>query len=101
MRWLMVNHADPEILGYLPNLLSASDPRPAREQLAVNYAQGGGWRPLRGFELDEHGQLIYPGDPPIKVLAVSMLRHEEIRLYEHEWLMILQPDGTFEVSRVN
>jgi hypothetical protein len=30
-----------------------------------------------------------------------MLRDEEIRFYDYSWLAIVQPDGSFEVARVD
>ena len=46
--------------------------------------------------------LKYPGDPPLKpIAAVSRLRDEVILFYPHDWLCVVQPDGSFEVSRVD
>jgi hypothetical protein len=42
-----------------------------------------------------------PGDPPLLPIAVTMLRDEEIRFYDHSWLAIVQPDGSLEVARVD
>lgn len=105
MHWCIAAHpSDPapeEILGFLPSFLDDNDPRPAREQINENYAHGGGWTPLPKITIDKHGNLRYPGDPPFKCLAMAMLRDELICLYEHELLMIMQPDGSFEVSSVD
>jgi hypothetical protein len=58
--------ATPEMLGYLPDMISDEDPRPAREQFDANYRQGGGWSPFPGFTLMPDDTLEYPGDPPVK-----------------------------------
>jgi hypothetical protein len=88
------------MLGYIPGFLDETDPRPAREQIDTNYAQGGGWRPTQGFERTLQG-LKYPGDPPMALIAVTALRDELIEFYDCQWLLILQPDGSFEVSRMD
>jgi hypothetical protein len=90
-----------EMLGYIPSFLSEDDPRPAREQINANYRHGGGWHACPRFTLASNGNLVYPGDPPLKVLAATKLRDEEIRFYELAWLAIIQPDGSFEVSRID
>jgi len=69
---------------------------PPAEQFARNYI--GGWRPLKGFTLGADGTLCYPGDSPLLPLAETRLRGEVIRLYECEWVVIIQPDGSVEVS---
>ena len=61
-----------EALGFLPSMLSAADPRPAREQLDANYAYGGGWDPIPGFTITDEG-LKYPDDPPQPLLAMTAL----------------------------
>lgn len=88
-----------DMLGYVPLFFDTLDPRSAREQINTNYSHGGGWHPIHGFEMLPNGNLKYPGDPPTRLLAETKLRGETIRFYEHSWLLILQPDGTWEVSR--
>jgi hypothetical protein len=101
MIWIMRHpRATPEMLGYIPQFLSENDPRPAREQLDDNYRQGGGWEPLSGFKITEEG-LKYPGDPPMALLAETKLRDEVIRFYDCSWVVIIQPDGSFEASRMD
>jgi hypothetical protein len=89
------------MLGFIPSMLSASDPRPAREQLNAAYGHGGGWDPFVGFEMNPDGSLHYPGDPPVLALAEAKLRDETIRFYEYEWVAVIQPDGSFEVCRMD
>jgi hypothetical protein len=89
-------------LGLIPSFLRSDDPRPAREQLADGYGFAGGWSPMRGFKLGEGAQsLLYPEDPPLPVLAETCLRDEIIRVYECAWVAVFQPDGSFEVARMN
>jgi hypothetical protein len=87
-----------ESLGFVPGFLDENDPRPAAVQFDRNYI--GGWHPMAGFTL-ESGQLYYPGDPPLLPLAETRLRDEIIRLYEYEWVVVIQPDGSFQVSRMD
>lgn len=89
-------------LGLLPSFLSLSDPRPTREQIDTNYAHGGGWFPMRGFKYNPAKRTLkYPGDPILKPLAEAKLREEIILFYENAILPAVQPDGSFEVSRVD
>lgn len=100
MIWKMKHpQATIEMLGYIPDFLSESDPRSAKEQIEVNYI--GGWSHMPGFTMNENGNLNYPGDPPMLLLAETKLRDKTIRFYQHAWLAIIQPDGSFEVSRVD
>jgi hypothetical protein len=96
---LAVEGVDP---GLLPTFLDLNDPRPAREQLDANYQHGGGWQPFEGFAFDrEHQTIKYPGDPPMHALAVMMLRNEMVILFECDWVMILQKDGSYEICRMD
>jgi hypothetical protein len=99
MIWVLFNrNCD---LGYLPQLITDIDVTVAK-QLAVTYAHGGGWRPQSGFTLDiESMTLTYPGDPPMRPLAMSVLRTEKLFFYPYSYLCVVQQDGSFEVSRVD
>jgi hypothetical protein len=88
-------------LGLLPDMISEDDPRPAREQFNTNYAHGGGWHPFKGHTMKADGTITYPGDPPLRVLASTTLRNETIHFYEHDWVAIVQPDGSFEICRMD
>jgi len=91
-----------EHLGFLPGMLDENDPRPAREQFNERYAHGGGWQPFIGHELREEDlTLKYPGDPPLIPLAKLQFRDELIVLYEHDFVMIKQRDGSYEVCRMD
>lgn len=86
------------VAGLLPEMADPNDPRPAREQFAENYV--GGWRPFVGFTLTEAG-IEYPGDPVVPPLAEARLRDERIVLYRYSWVAIIQPDGSYEISRMD
>jgi hypothetical protein len=102
MEWIQLHpKATPEMLGFIPEFLNENDPRPAREQLDDNYSHGGGVIPIPGFELLPNGDLKYPGDPPLAPLAETRLRDEIIRVYHYSWVVIIQPDGSFIVARMN
>jgi hypothetical protein len=88
-------------LGYIPDFISLGNPQPARKQIDHNYRQGGGWRPTPKFSMQPNGALKYPGDPPLPLLAETKLRDETIRFYNHSWVAIVQPDGAFEVAKVD
>lgn len=92
----------PELVGYIPDFLSLDDPRPAKEQLNENYAHGGGWNPMKGWTFNPLNQFLkYPGDPALIPVARAQLRHEEIFIYPHAWVVIAHQDGSFEVARLD
>lgn len=90
-----------DVLGMLDIMLWTSDPRPAKEQLNERYAHGGGWRPLSGWKLGKNDKIKYPGDPALTPVAHARLRDELVVLYPHGWVAIIQPDRSFEVSRMD
>ena len=99
----------PASLGAIPAYLSVHDPRPAREQFDAHYAFAGGWSSYSGFDMvdgvlhsnrpdnPEDG----PPDEPLEPLSQCRLRDELIRFYRHDWVSIEQPDGSFEVARLD
>ncbi len=88
-------------LGLIPAFLSEDDPRSARAQFHENYAHGGGGFSMKGWSMGPVGEIMYPGDPAYQPIAVARLREEVIRIYPHAWASITQPDGAFEVSRMD
>ena len=76
--------ATQEMLGLIPLFLSEHNPANALDQLHLAY-----------------GNMQYPGDPETILLAEGRLRDEIIRIYVRAWVAIVQPDGTFEVSRMD
>lgn len=98
--WALVHpRATYAMLGYLPQFLDERDPRPAKEQFDENYCSG--WSPFQGHTMLKNGMLAYPDDPPLHRIAEAKLRDELIVLYECEWVAIIQPDGSFEVARMD
>lgn len=99
----MLQSARFDMVGIIPEMLDENDPRPAREQFDTNYQHGGGWMPFHGHTLvpEDKFKLCYPGDPPLLPVALIRLRHERIVIYPHAWVVILQPDNTFEVARMD
>jgi hypothetical protein len=93
-----------EFAGLLPQFLSREDPLPAVEQLDAAYSHGGGWRKFEGFtltELDGALALEYAGDPPMREVSRTTLRGEVICLFRHSWVAVIQPNGGFEVARMD
>lgn len=104
-KWLIrstVKYTNAEdVLGFLPMFLDLDDPRSAKEQLDANYAHGGGWQSFKGHKMLPNGDLQYPGDEPTQFVAHTHFRNERVVLYEHGWVAIVQPDGSFEVARMD
>ena len=100
MEWIMKTSGMSEaMLGFIPAFLDEEDPRGAREQFNANYISG--WDPFPGFKMQVNGDLTYPEDPPTKLLAEVRLRDEIIRFYEHAWVAVIQPDGSYEICRMD
>lgn len=102
MKLVMLQDIDPRMLGFLPGFLDERDPASAKDQFDKNYQHGGGWQSFDGFVFDpvKH-TLKYPGDLPYIPLARMMLRDETIYFYNHAWVAIVQPDGSFDVARMD
>lgn len=101
MVWLLKGErVKPEHLGFIPTFFDESDSRKAADQVNERYI--GGWRPLQGaFKLQPDGTLTYPGDPPLRPIAECQFRDELLLFYPHDWLAIVQADGSYEVSRLD
>ena len=99
-----------QALGFVPQMLSAYDPRYASQQLNAHYVHGGGWRPFRGFSFvpnkgvigDAPPRIQYPGDPPYVAIAGAQIRNEWIFVFDHGWILVLDTKTTaFEVCRMD
>ena len=118
LNWRMTGHGiergvTPEWLGLIPAFISAYDPTPVAEQVDANYQHGGGWRPLKGWMMDEDYVLTYPSppedgppDPPLHPLFSAEHDRgggvmEKVFFYDSAWVNVVQPDGSFEVSRMD
>lgn len=104
VQWTMLNPMMTlDHLGFLPAFLQDDDPRPVSEQIAERYAHGGGWSPYgkgKWRHLGDH-VLKFPGDQQMKPLAMAKVGKETVYFYEHAVLAVFQPDGSFEVTRVD
>lgn len=92
-----------EMLGTIPEMLSADDPGGAVEQIDRAYKDiGGGWRDFSGFTLNaERGTLSYPGDRPRLLIAEAKLRDERILFFNGAWIAVVQPDGSFRAACID
>jgi len=90
---------DERILGYIPHFLSERSVLPAAQQIDRVYI--GGWRPFKGFTLNDDNSLSYPSDPDLQPLCTAQLRDETIVVYRYDWVAIIQPDRSFEIARLD
>lgn len=92
---------------FLQMILIDADQRPAKQQINERYRHGGGWHAMKGWKLhlDKHNleltSITYPGDPPQYPLASAMLNAELVILFPHDFLAVVQPNGNFEISRID
>jgi hypothetical protein len=103
---ILNSQVNPEVFGKIPEFLDPKDPRPACEQFHQRYAHGGGWHPMKGWQLLEDNSIWYStGDEedesPLVPLAQIKFRNESIFIYDHAWVAIIQPDRSFEISRMD
>jgi hypothetical protein len=98
---IITRGGSPILWGLIPGFLDENDPRSAREQFHANYF--GGWYPFDGFTFDlENGTLhSLLGDPPLELRSVIQFRDELILLFDHMWVLVLQPDNSWEVSKMD
>jgi len=102
MQWIAKSpYARPQMLGFLPSFLSEDNPDSAVKQLDDGYKFAGGWRPFNGYEMLPDGGISYPGDPVLPCLFEAKLRDETIRFYQYAWVAVIQPDGSFEIARMD
>lgn len=103
--WCLLNGYPLEGLGFLPDILMSEDKRPVKEQLEDRYRHGGGWRPFgdKKFKLNPKTLVLtYPGDPPFKPCATTQIGDEKVVFYAQcSLLAVIQPDGKWEVTRVD
>lgn len=90
-------------VGFIAYMLDENDSDSATQQLNNHYQHGGGWRPMKGFSLNNELELCYPGDPPLKPLAIAILHQtEEVIIYPYAWVMVRDHNtGKFEVCRMD
>jgi hypothetical protein len=93
----------PDHLGWLVDILTSDDKRPIKEQLEDRYAHGGGFRPIKGFKMNPKTLIMrFPGDRPFKPAAATTINHEKVVFYPYcSLLAIIQPNGDFDVTRVD
>lgn len=106
MKWTYAPRVSHSAIGLIPHLIW-DNATPAREIFAKTYAHGGGWNPFEGFKLvirdDGRRTIKYPGDPALVELAsaVRPTTGETIVVFQHAWVMVIQPNGDFEISRMD
>lgn len=88
-------------VGFLPNIFHAGDPRNAREQIEDRYNHGGGWFELKGVTMAGDRSLRGVGPGKFPVLAEAKLRDETILVYPSAYVAVVQPDGSFAVTRMD
>lgn len=103
-----------EELGYLPEIISCSDPRPVVDQVNDRYAHGGGWYPMKPKKwiLDRESMtLTYPVsedeaaycEPEVyePYARTRVLSGEMVYVYAHSWVLIDRGGDDWEVSRMD
>lgn len=106
---------EPYAMQLINEIFQDDDPRDAKEQLAERYDTYHMECGTRGFRLQgnwrtpgeaviqfwEDGVAEDAQDSPLPEIARATLRDETLILMVYDWLVIVQPDGAFEVTRVD
>lgn len=99
---LSKNFYDFAHLGFLPLIISPNLAGTVKEQIENGYSHGGGYHPMDGWTFDPKTKAIkYPGDPPYHALCSLQVRDETVYVYHDAWVCIVQPDGSFAVTRMD
>lgn len=99
----IASYYEPEDYAGLVSLfVDTRSDEPASAQIDRHYAHGGGWRPISAFTMRPNTYIIqYPGDPPLRPMGVAQHNSELIIVYPDSMFAIVQPDGSFEVARLD
>jgi len=92
------------MLGYLPDFIGEFNSEPIKDQIAANYAHGGGYSPYgkdKWIFDPVRKTLKYPGDPTLKPVAELQVRDELFIVYQYAVCAIVQKDGSFDVVRMD
>ena len=95
-----------QFVGDIPFFVQTTDGRKAQEQINERYSFGGGWRPLKGWNMNPETKVITfveedGSDPPLNPIVVAKYKEQEIYVYQHAWVAIVEKDGTFEIGRMD
>lgn len=89
-------------IGFIPDFLSPDCEDSAAKQIGRNYKHGGGWRPLEGYSLDlEPGIVTHSSGLQMRPIAAAVMRAEVIAIYPRGYVAIIQPNGVFEIAKVD
>lgn len=98
--WIRHHPRAMDVAGSIPFFVDPRDTRKARVQLNENYAHGGGWAPMRGWELLPDDRIRWK-DEVYAPAATLKMTGERVVVYHHAWVAIIQDDGSFEVARMD
>ena len=91
-----------DVVGQIKYFAHENDKRPLKYQFNERYCHGGGWNNIDGFMFDKEDlSLSYPGDPKLYPLVCGEFRDQKVYIYPYSLVLILDPDGSFEVSRMD
>ena len=89
-----------DCVGIIPSFLSAGSELSFKDQIINAYV--GTWYNTLNFEFNVNDFSIrYPEDPKLPLLAMVFRKGEAMFIYPSGWVMIIQQDMTFEISRVD
>jgi len=96
----------PDDWDFFPQLLDESDPRPAADQINERYV--GGWNSRMRFGVTcEPGTMTLrytddrAGEVTISPMSVMTFRHETLALFQSHYVVIMQPDESWDIARLD
>lgn len=101
--WEVTSSRGIDMLGYIPQIILASDERPVVEQVNDRYAHGSGWNRFTGFKLNRKDMSIeYPGDPVFQPIARAKISEKEtVYVYPYAWVLIDRGGDDWEIARMD
>lgn len=108
--WTLLPGTHPDILGFLPLILRVDDERKIADQLNDRYAHGGGYFPMKleKWQLNRETRILtYHDEEDESEIYQPLATHwfplseERAILYKYSILLILAPDGSFALTRVD
>jgi len=96
-----------EAWGFIPEMLSDTNPKPLWEQIDDNYAHGGGWVDFDGFKILSGGEsepfvIQYSGDPKSYEIGRAFSEKECLALFEYSFVLWRNLEtGETKIARID
>ena len=88
------------MLGFLIMFIDAEDKTSAVDQIDRHY--NAYWNTIKNHtRIGDDGTMYYPDDPPQKPLASAQHFDETLYFYPSAWVVVVKPDKSFDIARID